>query len=194
MFTKENVVKKLNEWADNKTAVIIAVIVFFPLGLYLMWKSPHFQQKTKIITTMAFVCFFAIYIIGRANGWIKEPEYGSYGGNTSSYSDGGDFESDNLDTYAKHCAERCFENEKQIIAKIKRAFPAIKRIASRDPYGAIQQQYGYIDGVASKLTNICYSLGDPLDPIRFDVAINVLKSEVEREVEKKIRLHNMSRN
>jgi hypothetical protein len=38
-------------WYENKAAVILWLILFFPVGLYGIWKSSQFSDKTKWIVT-----------------------------------------------------------------------------------------------------------------------------------------------
>lgn len=50
----ENIEKK--KWYDNKAVVIILLVVFFPVGLYALWKSKSFSTMTKgIITGVVFL-------------------------------------------------------------------------------------------------------------------------------------------
>jgi len=50
-----------NKWYNNKTKVIIALVWLLPLGLYALWKSDQFSQKTKIIIT-SVVIFIIVFI------------------------------------------------------------------------------------------------------------------------------------
>jgi len=38
-------------WYENKAAVILWLVLFFPVGLYGIWKSSQFSDKTKWIVT-----------------------------------------------------------------------------------------------------------------------------------------------
>ncbi len=46
-------------WYESKAVVIFLIILFYPVGLYGMWKSSRFSGKTKWIVTGFFI-FFAI--------------------------------------------------------------------------------------------------------------------------------------
>ena len=50
-------------WYYKKWFVWLMVLIFFPVGLALMWKSPLFGTKTRVIATG----FFALLIIGGMN-------------------------------------------------------------------------------------------------------------------------------
>ena len=50
-------------WYYKKWFVWLMVLVFFPVGLILMWKSPAFGTKTRAIVTG----FFVLLIIGGMN-------------------------------------------------------------------------------------------------------------------------------
>lgn len=49
-------------WYENKAAVILWLIFFFPAGLYGIWKSSQFSDKVKWIVTGFFA--FLIVIVG----------------------------------------------------------------------------------------------------------------------------------
>jgi tellurite resistance protein TerA len=48
-----------NSWYDNKVVVIILLFLFFPVGLYAMWKNKKFSDKTKWIVSG----FFSILVL-----------------------------------------------------------------------------------------------------------------------------------
>lgn len=50
-------------WYDKKWVIIVAIIIFFPVGLIMMWRTPNFGTKTKVIVTG----IFALLIIGSWN-------------------------------------------------------------------------------------------------------------------------------
>ncbi|HOW75275.1 MAG TPA: hypothetical protein P5102_11305 [Candidatus Competibacteraceae bacterium] len=58
MTEKES--RKLHYWYENRSAVILWLIFFFPVGLYGIWKSSQFSDKTKWIVTG---CFAVLLII-----------------------------------------------------------------------------------------------------------------------------------
>lgn len=39
-------------WYDNKALIIILLILFFPVGLYALWKNKHFSKPVKIGVTV----------------------------------------------------------------------------------------------------------------------------------------------
>lgn len=51
-----------NKWYDNKAIVILLIILFFPVGLFAMWKSNSFSKKWKIGVSAFFVLLFIISI------------------------------------------------------------------------------------------------------------------------------------
>lgn len=40
------------KWFDSKPLVILLIFVFFPVGLYALWKNSYFSKKLKIILTI----------------------------------------------------------------------------------------------------------------------------------------------
>jgi len=48
------------EWYQKKNGIIIVLILFFPVGLYLMWKHSDWSKKTKLIITTIF--FIALIV------------------------------------------------------------------------------------------------------------------------------------
>ncbi|VFQ47122.1 hypothetical protein [Desulfoluna butyratoxydans] len=53
-------------WYDHDWKVVLLLIFFFPLGLYGLWKSPHFKKPTKII-------IFITYFIGLVGSLLNNP-------------------------------------------------------------------------------------------------------------------------
>ena len=44
------------KWFQKKSVIIISLILFFPLGLYFMWKySDYWSKKTKILITIGIL-------------------------------------------------------------------------------------------------------------------------------------------
>ena len=43
------------KWYQKKNGIIIVLILFFPVGLYLMWKHSDWNNKTKVIITSLFL-------------------------------------------------------------------------------------------------------------------------------------------
>ena len=52
------------KWFQKPTGIIILLIVFFPVGLFLMWKNEMWSKKTRWIVTGAI----AILFIANAGG------------------------------------------------------------------------------------------------------------------------------
>ena len=49
------------QWYQKKGGVIVLLLLFFPVGLYLMWKhSNYWPKKTKILITVAVLIFAGI--------------------------------------------------------------------------------------------------------------------------------------
>lgn len=46
------------KWYQKNITVIISLILFFPIGLFLMWKYTEWKRLTKIIVTVALALFF----------------------------------------------------------------------------------------------------------------------------------------
>ena len=61
------------KWYQKPEGVIALLILFFPVGLYLMWKNEHWTKRTRWIVTIVI----AIAVIS----------YNSDSNSTSSYSD-----------------------------------------------------------------------------------------------------------
>ena len=52
------------KWYDNRGLVIVLLILFFPVGIYALWKNYRFTVITKSIVTAIFILGIAIGIIG----------------------------------------------------------------------------------------------------------------------------------
>ena len=52
--------KTLYYWYENKSTVILWLILFFPVGLYGLWKSSRFSKNTRWIITGFFIVFLLI--------------------------------------------------------------------------------------------------------------------------------------
>jgi len=48
-------IQKDLKWYQKKNGIIIVLILFFPVGLYLMWKHSDWNNKTKVIITSIFL-------------------------------------------------------------------------------------------------------------------------------------------
>ena len=51
------------KWYEQPTTIIILLIIFFPIGIFLMWKNELWTKKTRWIVTS----IFAFLIIVNAN-------------------------------------------------------------------------------------------------------------------------------
>jgi hypothetical protein len=51
-----------NKWYDNKLVVYLLILLFFPVGLYALWKNNATSKGTKIIVTV-LVSLFAIAVL-----------------------------------------------------------------------------------------------------------------------------------
>lgn len=61
MGNYDNLNKK-DKWYNKKMFTVLMLIIFFPVGLYLMWKNKHFKKPVRIIISLIFV--FMIIISG----------------------------------------------------------------------------------------------------------------------------------
>lgn len=61
--------QKKSEWYENKALVVVLLVVFFPVGLYAIWKNTEFSDKTKWIVTG--IIAFLVLVIGVSD---KKPE------------------------------------------------------------------------------------------------------------------------
>lgn len=65
-------------WYRKDGIIAILVIVFFPLGLALLWMNPNYQKKTKILWTvvvasavfLAITGWFGVGLIMTAVLWV----------------------------------------------------------------------------------------------------------------------------
>ncbi|SCY76926.1 hypothetical protein [Desulfoluna spongiiphila] len=64
--THQNNIESDTNWYNQDWKVILLLIFFFPLGLYGLWKSPHFKKPTKII-------IFITYFIGLLGSMLSNP-------------------------------------------------------------------------------------------------------------------------
>lgn len=56
------------KWYQNEALIILLLLLFFPVGLFLMWKHTNWSPKTKWIVTGVVVVFL---LVGSVN---QEPE------------------------------------------------------------------------------------------------------------------------
>ena len=85
------------QWYQKKGGVIVLLLLFFPAGLYLMWKhSNYWPKKTKILITVAVLIFAGI---GLNNPSASE--------SSISYSSTSNSEASELETSNKCLLEGC---------------------------------------------------------------------------------------
>lgn len=74
MFSKLD--DKVARWFEKPLNVIIALILFFPIGIYFMWKNSVWKFRTRIIITLSFGVAFLL------GGLLPKPlprfEYGAF--------------------------------------------------------------------------------------------------------------------
>ena len=62
------ILKKESKWYDKKALVIILLVIFFPVGLYALWKSNRFSKMSKGIITAVVIAILLIF------GFMDEQE------------------------------------------------------------------------------------------------------------------------
>lgn len=67
------------KWYDNKVLVILLCVIFFPVGLYALWKTDEFAKPVKIAVTAIIAILFVVAINDdgakdKANGPVTEEE------------------------------------------------------------------------------------------------------------------------
>ena len=60
-----------SKWYESKWLVILLLIVFFPVGLYVLWRKSQFSTKTKVILT-AVVVMSLLALSQSEDGQIKK--------------------------------------------------------------------------------------------------------------------------
>lgn len=65
-----------NKWYENKIVVLVLCIIFFPVGLYALWKSNTISKGWKIAGTLIFVLpgVIAIILTDNKNGRSSVPQ------------------------------------------------------------------------------------------------------------------------
>lgn len=48
------------KWYQKQTGIIILLIIFFPIGLYQMWKNNLWSKKTRWIVTIALIVLIGL--------------------------------------------------------------------------------------------------------------------------------------
>lgn len=66
-FYMEKLVEKL-AWFKKTEGIIVALVVFFPLGLYLMWRYTEFHKIVKGIITVS-LCIFHLVLVAYISGY-----------------------------------------------------------------------------------------------------------------------------
>ena len=54
--------KRKHSWYENKVVVIVFLLIFFPVGVYGLWKNKNFGKVTKILLTCIIGFFLLIGI------------------------------------------------------------------------------------------------------------------------------------
>jgi hypothetical protein len=64
----DNLVKKKDrKWYQKSHWIIIFLILFWPLGVYFMWRYAHWKNPVKIVVSALELLFFVIFAISAAN-------------------------------------------------------------------------------------------------------------------------------
>ena len=58
------ILKKESKWYDKKALVIILLIIFFPVGLYALWKNNKFSMISKGIITAVIAILLIFGFMG----------------------------------------------------------------------------------------------------------------------------------
>lgn len=55
--------------------IILMIVIFFPVGLYLMWTRTSFPKWVKVTVTSIFVALFLVKLVSTAvqSGTAKDP-------------------------------------------------------------------------------------------------------------------------
>lgn len=70
---------KNKNWFENQVLIVLLLFLFFPLGLYLMWRHTDWSKRTKYIITGFFAFFLFITLVTDEpdkdkQATVKEPE------------------------------------------------------------------------------------------------------------------------
>lgn len=57
-----------NKWYQNNLAIVGLLVIFFPIGLFLMWKYSKWDKRIKLVITGFFVI---LILIGASDGGDK---------------------------------------------------------------------------------------------------------------------------
>lgn len=60
------------KWYQKPTGVILLLIIFFPVGLYLMWKNDMWTKKTRQIVTAVIAVFLLANSGGKSSWGVSE--------------------------------------------------------------------------------------------------------------------------
>jgi len=99
--------EQLQEWIkygyETKWIVILALIIFPPFGIYLLWKCAFFNSKNKWIGTALASFWFLIYLASQDPGQGNYEK--SYGSCSATFEQNGCtyFRDDNCNVIAKSC-------------------------------------------------------------------------------------------
>jgi hypothetical protein len=56
------------KWHQKPTSIIILLVLFFPVGLYYMWKNDIWTKKTRWIVTASLAILFLVNAFGENSG------------------------------------------------------------------------------------------------------------------------------
>jgi hypothetical protein len=62
-----------SKWYENQFIVIALLFLFFPVGLYGLWKGSIFSRNTKIILTVLFIGLIMTASFQKRNRHISHP-------------------------------------------------------------------------------------------------------------------------
>ncbi len=105
--------KKL--WYESKAGVITLLIMFFPIGLYVLIKNPNFKVKTKGILGAIFLLMFVLIINGIVNYILALEKEAKEAGfpNYSIYSEARALGIDNPEEYQKYKQDQVAKQEEE---------------------------------------------------------------------------------
>jgi hypothetical protein len=70
--------KTIDRCVNNRVVVIVLLILFFPLGLYCLWKGQHFSKTVRwIITALLGLWTFNLLSGDGGSGNYDDDDYGS---------------------------------------------------------------------------------------------------------------------
>ncbi len=97
--------KYLNQASSQLWLVIVLLIIIPPLGIYLLWKGKHFDDKKRKIITGIALAWFLLYLIDASMAPSNQGGYGDYGSCSATFYENGCtyYRDDNCNVVAKSC-------------------------------------------------------------------------------------------